>query len=747
MKPKHPRTPHRDLNGWSSLIIMGGLLLSACSGSEEPNSPIPTSSPTAESPTPLPVTPTSIPITPTALPGTPTPTPYVPPTISSDYSFWIGELGPVGPLWTGPHQYPFICTTVESNLGQPLIDNLDGMGNAVFPEVDGVPNTKAQPLGYSANCSLATRVDYFYFSSTEQKFKRLESRESLPSDLDSITVKGQTEPFIVRVETGTLNRFIYTIAMLAPFEETLDTPKTLNNDAWNQKLVYYLRGGVGIGHYQGFAAWIGGVWGLENRAFKRVFEEGYAIATSTGNETGVHYNMNLAEETAFMVKEHFKATYGDPRYTVGIGGSGGGVQQYMFGQNQQRRDDDPVLDAGIPLYSYPDMVTQTTPVGDCNILEQYFMEEVTADPSSRWATWSQRPLIEGMNASDTVENSVFGTMGSSECIEGWFFGEPLVLNPQFTIPDYLEALATYRYPSPVVAGIKWTHFNDLENVYGTDARGFAPNPWDNVGVQYGLAALVNGDISTSEFLEINSCAGSWTEQENYVMWDPVNDPFDANNMVRDAIACRAGEPAPRREGDPDAIKAAFESGHVFVGDINIPLIDLRPYLEDRLDMHNTRQSFASRQRMLNFDGDASNQVIWFYSPNDPDEVSRIMEALKLLDEKLTGSGPATDFQDRCYNDDGTVLAQGEGVWGGILDTQARGVCTEKYQIKSSSRMVAGENIAGDVFKCQVKPLDTALTDGTYGAVSFTQEELILLSKIFPEGVCDYSLPGIKGPPR
>jgi hypothetical protein len=31
-------------------------------------------------------------------------------------------------------------------------------------------------------------------------------------------------------------------------------------------------------------------------------------------------------------------------------------------------------------------------------------------------------------------------------------------------------------------------------------------------------------------------------------------------------------------------------------------------------MHNSHQSFAAWQRMLNFDGDASNQVIWFTAP-------------------------------------------------------------------------------------------------------------------------------------
>ena len=46
-------------------------------------------------------------------------------------------------------------------------------------------------------------------------------------------------------------------------------------------------------------------------------------------------------------------------------------------------------------------------------------------------------------------------------------------------------------------------------------------------------------------------------------------------------------------------------------DIDLPIIDWRNYLEDELNMHNAQQSFASRKRMLNVDGDASNQVVWF----------------------------------------------------------------------------------------------------------------------------------------
>ena len=29
-------------------------------------------------------------------------------------TFGVGEVGPAGPVFSGPHQYPFVCGTVES---------------------------------------------------------------------------------------------------------------------------------------------------------------------------------------------------------------------------------------------------------------------------------------------------------------------------------------------------------------------------------------------------------------------------------------------------------------------------------------------------------------------------------------------------------------------------------------------------------------------------------------------------------
>ena len=79
--------------------------------------------------------------------------------------------------------------------------------------------------------------------------------------------------------------------------------------------------------------------------------------------------------------------------------------------------------------------------------------------------------------------------------------------------------------------------------------------------------------------------------------DPAQfDPWSARNMQ---LSPDGGlTPAARTKGSRPAIAAAYNSGLVFTGRIDLPIIDWRHYLEDQLDMHNSRQSFARRQRML-----------------------------------------------------------------------------------------------------------------------------------------------------
>ena len=189
-----------------------------------------------------------------------------------------------------------------------------------------------------------------------------------------------------------------------------------------------------------------------------------------------------------MVKEHFIEAYGVPLYTVGVGGSGGGIQQYIYGQNYGTR----VIDAAIPQYSYPDMVTQTIHVGDCELLE-YYMDVTDAGANPKWQQWANRSLLEGMNASATVPNPYRSDApGSTECIQGWRGSHRWRNNPLWT---QLDPLWSQMDPPGVASTVQWTYWGDLVNIYGADDTGYARSTLDNVGVQYGLASLRDGSVS------------------------------------------------------------------------------------------------------------------------------------------------------------------------------------------------------------------------------------------------------------
>ena len=630
-----------------------------------------------------------------------------------------------GPMFSGPQQVPFLCA-----------DDGDRANAELGPAID-------------ADCSVDTVVSFKY-RTTGGAWADYDPLAPPPSDLSqTTTMDGDTVDFIVRWERGSIDRFIYSIAVLSP---DIQDEAVVDLSAWNQRLIYYFQGGVAIGRYQGDPS-------RSRMLYEYGLSQGYAVAYSTGTKTGTHYNLELGGETAIMVKDRFVSAYANPDYTVGVGGSGGGIQQYVYGQNHKG-----LLNAGIPQYSYPDMISQTIHVGDCELLERWMDVQVLGG-NPKWANWENRIELEGMNAINGFPNPYLPLMpflppGSSECVNGWRGLSPLVLNPHFgtapgiSLPDQINT--------------EWTHFGDAINVYGVAADGFAASTWDNVGVQYGLDALVSGFLATAEFLDLNARAGSWKNEPDMVqegcpflsflcpnpadlaglapvpdIWPNLIDPWSWRNM---ALSPDGGlTPAPRKEADPGAIEAAYEHGHINRGDIQIPLIDWRNYLEDDLDMHNSHQSFAGRQRLLDYDGDASNQVIWF---TDLDQFDQTPMAFEVIDEWMrniearpwdgvAGNKPAAAV-DSCFAPDGTLIYAGDDAWAGILDDGPEGTCTGLMPPFSTSRIVAGGPITGDVFKCVVIPIDDAIAAGFYGGVVFDAAQRNQLDAIFPTGVCDYS---------
>jgi hypothetical protein len=637
-----------------------------------------------------------------------------------------------GPVFSGPHQYPFVCTTMTQGLGQPIPDD-PATGTKSF---DAAGNL----AGYSRNCSAPTLVTFRYRSQSGA-WKDYTPGMARPDDMaQTTTTDGKTVDFIVRQERGTINRFIYSIAMLAPFDQG---PEALGRGAWNGKVVYRFDGGVAIGHSQGNLSSSGALYDMP-------LGRGYAVLYSSGTRTSTHYNMQLGGETALMVKERFVELYDVPDYTVTIGGSGGAIQQYLYAQNHPG-----LMDAAIPQYSYPDMVSQAVHVGDCELLE--FVMDVVDGANPRWQTWTNRSLFEGLNASNTLMNPYTGALGLTECIEGWRGLSPLALNPNYGSASNQQLFE----PQSAIAATEWSHFGDIVNIVGVDTDGYARNYWDNVGVQYGLQSVASGAITPTEFLTFNSVIGGWKNepdmaQEGCPFYPPGCadftrwDPWSARNQ---AFSLDPLAPAPRQQGNVDAMHAVYEAGLVFRGDIDIPIIDWRNYLEDELNMHNTQQSFASRKRMLNADDDASNQVVWFTDVVESSPIfDQTPEALAVIDEWMAniranpsggvaGNKPV-DATDRCFDENGAEIARGPGVWNGIIDSEAPGACTQKFKIYSTSRRVAGGPFEQSIFKCQLMPVSDAIARGFYGVWSPSPQEAAILQAIFPSGVCDYSKPDV-----
>jgi len=242
-------------------------------------------------------------------------------------------------------------------------------------------------------------------------------------------------------------------------------------------------------------------------------------------------------------------------------------------------------------------------------------------------------------------------------------------------------------------------------------------------------------------------------------WDPTADlstldPWDKVNMNLSATCQSGGMPAPRTKGSIKAMHAAYNSGQVFEGRLNIPVLDIRYYLEPILDMHHSQASFAARARMIKAHGHADNQVIWMVGCNlDPVYLGENCsyeptgDALDILDDWLSHTGGKSLKQivknkpeaatDACFDNDGRLIYAGADAWDGVLNKHRAGACTSAFPILSTSRIQAGGSQRDDIFKCTLKPVSIALKDGTYAGVNFSDKQKLRLKQIFPTGVCDY----------
>ena len=581
-----------------------------------------------------------------------------------------------------PHQRPWICETEASGLGAP---------------------PAAGP------CVAATKYEWFY-RTTAGAFAPLASLTGpLPADLaQTTTTDGHTVNYIVRVESGAINESIYRIAILDDPANPISNPWSATGKkpgpGWNGKLTWPFGGGASPAFRSG-----------RNVATSALQDTplslGFAVAFGTRNTFGTGADDIVSAETLMMIKERFIEQYGVPKFTIGNGGSGGAIQQHLISYNYPG-----LLDAITPNIPYPDVVSIAVDIIDCHNLHNYFNS--IANP----ADWpgSRRAKVDGYAPATSGP-----TAGQTVCQTGWSGFGIALQDATGSVPgrgfDPAVPLALRYHPVTNPAGARGTVWDSNVASIGRDpATGFARSVYDNVGVQYGLKALNSGAITKAEFLDLNEKIGGRDVDGNIV--------------------------THRTQGDLKGIENAYRHGRVTTGENwTLPTIHTRDYRDFNNDIHTRERSFAVLERWKKAHGTTANLVMWTIPTGAVPGVNLPRMALLAHNEwieniladashrsyaaKVIRNKPAT-LKDACWDAAGTKYEELP-----TLDPAAR--CNQLFPVHENVRIAAGGPVAGDILKCRLKPVNAA----NYNVV-FSSAELARLRAIFPDGVCDWSRPGV-----
>ena len=680
-----------------------------------------------------------------------------------------------GPVFSGPQVAPWNCTNADAQ---------DDQCNQP-PEYrfKYVPADKLQTWLASYN------PDDFQPGLPEAFYPYDPENPPPKEDIAVVTTdEGHEVPFIVRIETGVQNRDRYQImALYQPDQEwNAMTPQ----EQWNGKVLIHHGGNVGVSYGMGHPP-NGDISGTAPDGGELLLGDSITVALSRGFVTlstaqaNLGHNVNLvtAAESLMMAKERIVEQYGEIRYTIGTGCSGGAIAQQHIANAY------PGIYQGLILQcSYPDVWTTATQFADYHLLNHYFGAEAADSPDGFFESMIslfesgllpvQWPAFYGhLPVNPQVSDAAFfpSAYPDQENCPG-LNGAAEVYDAE-TRPDGLRCgLLDYMIgqfgPRPVE---NWSPNEQLLT------RGFGGIPLDNEGVQYGLRSLQQGVITGDQFLAANSGIGG------------LNVDID----FQDA----------RTVADPEALSNAYRTGAINTAEhlANVAIMDLRG--PDPGIAHDAYHSWQMRARLEATQGHAGNHVIWYGAAPLFGDTVYSTEALVVMDRWLaniesdeTNSPIETKVldqkppqaRDRClqtsslFNPDGpiipmtgnllypdpiipgldpTLLPPPPAESGLIVDAVSRQVCgldltalneaglpteltaplgeavveQQKLIVQSrfgTPRILAGDDIRTLTNKCQLRPVDPA--DYESPVVTDPEAFAIEVAGIFPNGVCDYS---------
>jgi hypothetical protein len=639
-----------------------------------------------------------------------------------------------GPVISGAQVTPFVCATPTATVG-----------------TGDTPNTNASGLSTAAidaQCNIASEIKLYYHSTTagclnvlpdpnppaatpNSCFKVYDPAAPAPADLDSATVNGAPVPYIVRVERGTLNRGIYDIAVL--FDPTKDAVATgwkpyAPQAGWNGKVVYTFGASSGQPRrqFRSEQSW------TDNNALSR----GFMVALNSQTDSLYNSNRVSMSETVMMMKEKIIDTYGEIRYVIGNGCSGGSINQLTTASIFPG-----LLDGIQPTCTYPDSETTGIEVADCAALVHFYN-------TPEWKALTASLTQDQINLKKAAINGHPDQTGCHAWVNSFSnLGQPGNYIPQAVIDNVTGATGPIgtttvnncQLPASMVydattnpTGVRCTGSDHAVAILGkVPGTNRARDGRDNVGVQYGLKAFLAGQISSEEFVTLNEKIGGQDSDAKFV--------------------------ATRTAADPDALAILYRAGMVSDGAhlAKTPIIDLRGFDDTNLPplappgafgIHHVWRSFALRSRLDAIKGNHGNHVMWRYDTGliAPAASGLTLQSFLMIDQwvaAIVDDTSATPIEqkiishkpvgaiDFCYL--GTDFAT-KVTDSSLCDADAR------LKPHSSPRQVAGGPLSENILKCQLRPLNRA----DYEPVGVSDDQFARLQAAFPGGVCDFSKPGV-----
>ena len=570
-----------------------------------------------------------------------------------------------GPVFSGPHVQPWFCQKTA---------------------VDALCN---QPPVYT-----------WLYKSTDTSQSNLQPYDpkNPPDDVATTTTDHGVEvPFIVRQETGYQDRDQYKILTL--FDAAKPWSRWEPQKHWNHKVLITHGGGCGGDHDTGnaplddYSGTIPETPGY-TQSYVTALGRGFAVLSTALNNNGHNCNLVTQAESMIMAKERLIEQYGDIRYTIGTGCSGGSITQQQVANAYPGG----VYDGLVVTCAYPDSLSTGSQFADYNLLRQYF-----EDPN-RWGegvvwTPAQWGLVEGRpdHVNAILADELFfkaATDPSGGCVPA--DQVYTAQNPGGVRCSILDYMINVLGPRPQK---DWT---DVERKVG---HGFAGSPFGNAGVQYGLDLLGQGLITAAQFVDLNEKIGGFDIDAKY---------------------------APQRlQGDDASIAAAYRSGAINEAThlSRVAIIDHAG--PDPGAAHDYVHTWWMRDRIQKQQGHVRNHILWYGPAPLIGDLGWANEAMLAMDRWL--AAVEKDKSDK-------PLAQKivDDKPADITDRCTASVCEQYVATRyGTPRTVAGGPKESDVNKCTLKPL----VRDDY-PVSFSDGDWARLQKAFPTGVCDWSKPGV-----